>query len=248
LRYHDGLNVDVLPFNPRGSCEKGGIYYADDDHICEFLCSNVWVREVTIPDGARVYPDPSGNKYKADRVILGPRIAVQEWLRQYIDNHQGSVSGSIHMYGSAKLDALTSVGGSLSVGSSRLDAPALTSVGGNLYVDGSAKLDALTSVGGYFYVDGSAKLDALTSVGGDICVYTSAKFDALMSVGGSLCVYYGKLDVSALTSVGGSLYVYANAKLDALALTSVGSSLYVHGSAKLDALTSVGGNSYPLGP
>ena len=55
------------------------------------------------------------------------------------------------MYGSAKLDALTTVGGNLAVsGSVKLDAPALTTVGGSLVVSDSAKLDApaLTEVDG----------------------------------------------------------------------------------------------------
>ena len=51
--------------------------------------------------------------------------------------------GDLYVYGSAKLDALTEVGGYLRVyGSAKLDAPALTKVGGDLYVYGSAKLDA----------------------------------------------------------------------------------------------------------
>ena len=51
--------------------------------------------------------------------------------------------GNLVVYGSAKLDALTEVGGYFVVsGSAQLDAPALTKVGGYLFVDGSAKLDA----------------------------------------------------------------------------------------------------------
>jgi hypothetical protein len=101
--------------------------------------------------------------------------------------------------GSAKLDALTTVGGYLSVsGSAKLDAPLLTTVGGSLSVDGSAKLDAplLTTVGGYLYVSGSAKLDALTTVGGYLSVSGSAKLDAPL-----------------LTTVGVYLNVYGSAKL-----------------------------------
>jgi hypothetical protein len=41
------------------------------------------------------------------------------------------VGGDLDVYGSAKLDALTTVGGKLAVyGSAKLDAPALTTVGG----------------------------------------------------------------------------------------------------------------------
>jgi hypothetical protein len=89
--------------------------------------------------------------------------------------------GNLKVYGSAKLDALTQVGGDLDVsGSAKLDAPALTEVGGHLVVSGSAKLDALTQVGGNLDVYGSAKLDApaLTEVGGNLDVSGSAKLDA----------------------------------------------------------------------
>ncbi len=67
------------------------------------------------------------------------------------------------MYGSAKLDALTTVGGYVSVyGSAKLDAPKLETVGGDVGVYGSAKLEApkLETVGGYVGVYGSAKLEA----------------------------------------------------------------------------------------
>jgi len=73
MQYKDGLNVDVLPFNPSGSCEPGGIYFTDVEHILEFCDYGPWVREVTLPDGEEVYKDPDGNKYKAHRVILGKR-------------------------------------------------------------------------------------------------------------------------------------------------------------------------------
>ena len=53
------------------------------------------------------------------------------------------VTGCLLFYGSAKLDALQTVGGDLQVyGSAKLDAPALQTVGGDLQVYDSAKLDA----------------------------------------------------------------------------------------------------------
>ena len=98
-----------------------------------------------------------------------------------------TVGGDLQVYGSAKLDALQTVGGYLHVyGSAKLDAPALQTVGGDLQVDSSAKLDALQTVGGDLQVDSSAKLDALQTVGGDLQVDSSAKLDApaLQTVGG----------------------------------------------------------------
>ena len=76
LQYHDGLNIDPVPFNPSGNCEPGGIYYANKD-ILAFLSYGCWLRKVTIPDDAQVYENPgTPKKYKADKVILGERIKI----------------------------------------------------------------------------------------------------------------------------------------------------------------------------
>ena len=91
------------------------------------------------------------------------------------------VTGDLRVDGSAKLDALQTIGGDLIVfGSAKLDAPQLQTVGGCLRVYGSAKLDALQTIGGDLIVDGSAKLDApqLQTVGGYLRVDGSAKLDA----------------------------------------------------------------------
>ena len=48
MQYRDGHNEDVLPFNPNGDCEAGGIYFARED-ILAFLDRKQWIREVTLP-------------------------------------------------------------------------------------------------------------------------------------------------------------------------------------------------------
>ena len=73
LQYKTGLNIDPIPFNPNGSCLKGGIYYTTAEHILEFLDYGPWIREVTIPVDAQTYKDPKGDKWKSDKVILGDR-------------------------------------------------------------------------------------------------------------------------------------------------------------------------------
>ena len=79
------------------------------------------------------------------------------------------VTGCLLFYGSAKLDALQTVGGDLHVyGSAKLDAPALQTVGGDLQVDSSAKLDALQTVGGEDVSGGKIKF-AKTPVWTAIC-------------------------------------------------------------------------------
>ena len=76
LKYHDGLNEDPLEFNPSGNCEPGGIYFAKED-ILAFLDYGPWIRQVIIPKGEPIYENPgSPKKWKAKRVILGPRREI----------------------------------------------------------------------------------------------------------------------------------------------------------------------------
>ena len=73
MQYKTGLNTDILPFNPSGNCEDGGIYFARED-ILAFLHHGPWVREVALPEGEEVYENPrSPKKWKAHKVILGER-------------------------------------------------------------------------------------------------------------------------------------------------------------------------------
>jgi hypothetical protein len=134
LKYHDGINRDPEPWNPSGSCKKGGIYYADEDHICGFLGANAYVREVFLLPESRVYADPEGDKFKTDILELGPAVPMQTWLDEYLERHHGTVGGNLWVDGTANLDA-----------------QALTSVGGGVYVNGTVNLPALTSVGGKPY-------------------------------------------------------------------------------------------------
>ena len=62
---------------PSGSCVPGGIYFARED-ILAFISYGPWIRTVTLPDDARWVEDPDKNikKWRADRVILGPRRRI----------------------------------------------------------------------------------------------------------------------------------------------------------------------------
>jgi len=71
LQYHDGLNIDSLPFNPSGDCKPGGIYFAREDIL---FFHNYWLREVTLPEGEEIYENPGEpKKWKAHQVVLGKR-------------------------------------------------------------------------------------------------------------------------------------------------------------------------------
>jgi hypothetical protein len=85
LQYHDGLNIDPLPFAKEGSCVPGGIYFTTPEYIYDFLEGGTYVREVTIPEDAEMVKDPAGEKWRASKVILGTRkplgeVATWKWL------------------------------------------------------------------------------------------------------------------------------------------------------------------------
>jgi hypothetical protein len=85
LQYHDGLNIDPVPFAREGTCCRGGIYFTTPEYICKFLYVGIYVREVTIPEDAEIVQDPQVDKWRASKVILGVRkelgnIDTWKWL------------------------------------------------------------------------------------------------------------------------------------------------------------------------
>jgi hypothetical protein len=87
LQYRDGLNIDPLSFAEEGTCVPGGIYFASKD-IFAFLDYGIWIREVTIPDDAKMVRDPGcgPEKLRANKVILGPRRKIDiEVIGELID-------------------------------------------------------------------------------------------------------------------------------------------------------------------
>jgi len=94
LKYHDGLNVDPLEFNPYGDCESGGIYFSRED-ILAFLDYGPWIRQVALPEGEPIYENPgSPKKWKAKRVILGPRRKIDlQVIEELVEK-----GANIHVY------------------------------------------------------------------------------------------------------------------------------------------------------
>ena len=77
LQFKIGLNVDPVPFQKKGSCCPGGIYFARKD-ILVFLDYGPWLRKVTIPTDAEMVLDPGGEpeKWRASKVILGKKEKI----------------------------------------------------------------------------------------------------------------------------------------------------------------------------
>jgi hypothetical protein len=81
FKYKEGLNVDTKPFQPKGSCEPGGLYYTSLEHLALWF-NEEWslIADVTVPADARVYAEPCGTKWKADRIELSNIRPVVQFL------------------------------------------------------------------------------------------------------------------------------------------------------------------------
>ena len=83
LKFKRGVIEDPLEWNNNANCEPGGIYFTTPKYICKFLRFGIWLREVTIPDDAKIAH--GDNKSKANKLIFGKRrdlrkIKTWEWL------------------------------------------------------------------------------------------------------------------------------------------------------------------------
>lgn len=79
FQYKLGLNIDTEEFNPSDSCKKGGLYFTTKEHLHKFFYCGIYVAEIEIPSDARVYADPSSDKWKADKLIITKIIPVEEY-------------------------------------------------------------------------------------------------------------------------------------------------------------------------
>jgi hypothetical protein len=70
FKYQRGLNIDTVPFNPTGSCLPGGLYFSDKENIVNYLGHGKLIAYLELPEDARIYKDPDGNKWKADKIII----------------------------------------------------------------------------------------------------------------------------------------------------------------------------------
>jgi len=77
-QYQTGLNILNKPFEPEGSCVEGGLYFTTLEYLDQFYDFGVWLREVRIPENAKMVKDPEGCKWRADKIILGERYSLYD--------------------------------------------------------------------------------------------------------------------------------------------------------------------------
>ena len=87
LQYKTGLIVDPEPFNnnPNESCVPGGIYFTTKKYLHKFFWIGHNLRPVKIPKDARVVLDPEGDKYRADKIILGEKKDLNYYFDYLFD-------------------------------------------------------------------------------------------------------------------------------------------------------------------
>ncbi len=82
FKYQTGLNIDVLDFNPTGSCSSGGLYFTDLTNMhywLNHLYDIKYLRYVTLLDNEPIYVED--NKYKVKQFILSERIKIKEFIK-----------------------------------------------------------------------------------------------------------------------------------------------------------------------
>lgn len=79
FQYKTGLNIDTEDFNPSGECQSGGLYFTDFRNVQIWIDHKfgIFVREILIPDDARVYIE-SDIKCKADKIVLGRKWNIKD--------------------------------------------------------------------------------------------------------------------------------------------------------------------------
>ena len=67
--YKIGLNIDTIPFNPKGECQSGGLYFCKYSDIYLYLDNGTLIADVEIPEDAIVYHEKN-KKSKANKLII----------------------------------------------------------------------------------------------------------------------------------------------------------------------------------
>src|SRR5437016_5476250 len=93
FQYSDGLNILKEEFNndPDQSCCAGGLYFTDAYNIFKFMNFGIYVREVFLPTDNpdfRIVKDESGDKWRANMIMLGKRYDLHDCntLKYLVEN------------------------------------------------------------------------------------------------------------------------------------------------------------------
>lgn len=82
FQYSTGLNIDTSEFQETGTYIKG-LHFTTLEHITEFFIYGTYVREVSIPKNAKMIKKQDGYTWRADRIILGKRYLIEDFIRKF---------------------------------------------------------------------------------------------------------------------------------------------------------------------
>jgi hypothetical protein len=92
--YKESLNVDPVAWNPRGSCEPGGLYFTLPCHALDWFTEKTrYVADVVVPDDQPVWADDHQptTKWKAPQLVLSNIRPLHEFLMTFTDLQLGVV-------------------------------------------------------------------------------------------------------------------------------------------------------------
>ena len=80
--WHDGENIDILPFISEGSCSEGGLYFTTLEHLLYFnsfsnYLGDHWFVTITVDANEDVWQEPNG-KWKAHRVMVTSMTLIKD--------------------------------------------------------------------------------------------------------------------------------------------------------------------------
>lgn len=93
FQYKLGINIDTNEFNPHGSCQAGGLYFADNESVMQFRGYGDSIACITLLKDAQFYIDPEGSKYKTDKFRID---AIMENYWDCLRIHRSKTCGCVN--------------------------------------------------------------------------------------------------------------------------------------------------------
>jgi hypothetical protein len=85
--YKDGFNFDIHPFNPKGYCSGGGLYFTKIGEIFFYHNYGIYLRPILVPKDIPYYLEQSKqngcDKYKAPCLFLLPKMNLLDAMIYY---------------------------------------------------------------------------------------------------------------------------------------------------------------------
>jgi hypothetical protein len=76
FQYKEGINIDTIPFNPKGSCSAGGLYFAKVSDIYLYFNYGMYIADIELLPDSKVYDE--GNKLKTDKFIIKNIVKIED--------------------------------------------------------------------------------------------------------------------------------------------------------------------------